>query len=60
MLYNDPIASELAASPAILVAPRPSMMGFGFGSSQAISLKAKNGLPVLMTLAILLLTLVLG
>ncbi|KAE9588215.1 hypothetical protein Lal_00003375 [Lupinus albus] len=50
--------STVAASPALSVAPRPSMMAFGFGISKSINLKAENSLAILMTSAILLLLLV--
>ncbi|XP_019436677.1 PREDICTED: protein YLS3 [Lupinus angustifolius] len=50
--------STVAASPTLLVAPRPSMMAFGFGISQAMNLKAENNLAILITTAILLLQLV--
>ncbi|MED6183215.1 hypothetical protein PIB30_035909 [Stylosanthes scabra] len=49
-----------ASSPAILVAPRSSMMGFQFGSSQGSSLKANNVVAVAAIMAILLLTLFLN
>ncbi|KAI5441774.1 non-specific lipid transfer protein GPI-anchored 10 [Lathyrus oleraceus] len=44
--------STVAASPAFSVPPRPSMMGFGFGRSEAINLKAKNGIIVIMNITI--------
>ncbi|XP_057447064.1 non-specific lipid transfer protein GPI-anchored 10 [Lotus japonicus] len=40
----------IAASPAFSVPPRPRMMGFGFGTSNAINLKANNELIVSIAL----------
>ncbi|KAL4316919.1 hypothetical protein S245_053070 [Arachis hypogaea] len=57
MSFRAKNSSNVAASPAVLVAPRSSMMGFQFGSSQSTSLKANNRVAAgLVTLSILLLT----
>ncbi|CAI8594849.1 unnamed protein product [Vicia faba] len=44
--------STVAASPAFSVPPRPSMIGFGFARSEAINLKAKNGIIVIINITI--------
>ncbi|KAI4296071.1 hypothetical protein L6164_036060 [Bauhinia variegata] len=50
--------TTVAAPPIVSVAPRPSsIMGFGFGRSQASHLKARGAPAMLMTMAILLVTL---
>ncbi|KEH27045.1 Nodule Cysteine-Rich (NCR) secreted peptide [Medicago truncatula] len=44
--------STVAASPLFSVPPRPSIIGFGLGRSEAINLNAKNGIIVIMAITI--------
>ncbi|XP_045790763.1 non-specific lipid transfer protein GPI-anchored 10 [Trifolium pratense] len=50
--------STVFASPAFTVPPRPSIIGFGFGRSEAINLKAKNGMIVIINITIFVFILV--